>query len=57
MMIAPAVHGAADQLSEVHWKSLRYFAYYRVCLASLLLGSLLFNSQVLLFEILLVLSL
>ena len=31
-------------LSETHWKSLRYFNYYRVCLAGMLLASTLFNS-------------
>ena len=35
---------SAEQFSEMHWKSLRYFNYYRFCLALILLASSLFGS-------------
>ena len=37
----------AGQLSAAHWKSLRYFDYYRVCVAGILLVSSLLNSSTL----------
>ncbi|WP_319241172.1 HAMP domain-containing sensor histidine kinase [uncultured Propionivibrio sp.] len=44
MAIGPEEPGA--RLSAAHWTSLRYFNYYRACLASLLVVSSLFNPPV-----------
>lgn len=46
-MMRGAADNNANQLSVTHWRSLRYFGYYRVCLAGLLFASSLFNSPAL----------
>lgn len=46
-MMRGSADNNANQLSVTHWRSLRYFGYYRVCLAGLLFVSSLFNSPAL----------
>ena len=45
MIAQSVVDSHSEAFSEAHWKSLRYFNYYRVCLAGMLFVSSLLNSS------------